>query len=58
MFSNISIPVFPGLIVKIMKKYQIPEGKNLGTKLKLIEDEWVKNNFEISDKQVDNIINN
>ena len=42
----------------IMKKYQIPEGKQLGIKLKMIEDEWVNNNFKISDQKVDHIINN
>ena len=26
-------------------------------KLKIIEKEWVKNNFKISDQQIDNIIN-
>jgi poly(A) polymerase len=41
-----------------MKKYEIPEGKQLGEKLKKIEKEWVKNNFKISDQQVENIINN
>ena len=42
----------------LMKKYEIPEGKQLGKKLRTIEEEWVKNNFKISDQQVDNIINN
>ena len=42
----------------LMKKYEIPEGKQLGEKLKIIEQEWVKNNFKISDEQVNNIINN
>ena len=37
----------------LMQKYRIPEGKHLGKKLKMIEEEWVKNDFEISDKQVD-----
>jgi len=27
-------------------------------KLKIIEEEWVKNNFQISDKQVSQIVNN
>ena len=40
----------------LMKKYKIQEGKQLGQKLKMIEDEWVKNNFIISDQQVDNIV--
>jgi len=39
-----------------MKKYKIQEGKQLGQKLKMIEDEWVKNNFKISDHQVENIV--
>ena len=41
-----------------MMKYNIPEGKQLGLKLKMIEEEWVKNNFQISDKKIDSIINN
>ena len=36
-----------------MKKYKIPEGKQLGKKLKMIEEEWVKNDFKITDQQVD-----
>ena len=40
-----------------MEKYQIPEGKNLGNKLKDIENEWVKNNFRLSEKQIEKIIN-
>ena len=42
----------------LMTKYKISEGKQLGVKLKMIEEEWVKNNFQISDQQVENIINN
>ena len=34
-----------------MSKYNIPEGKSLGEKLKIIEEEWVDNNFKISEKQ-------
>jgi|TARA_Y100000389_G_scaffold63615_1_gene59655 hypothetical protein len=39
-----------------MSKYKIPEGKQLGKKLKMIEEEWVKNNFKISDQQVEYIV--
>ena len=42
----------------LMTKYKVPEGKELGDKLKLIENEWVNNNFQISDKKLENIINN
>ena len=41
----------------LIKKYNILEGKQLGLKLKMIEEEWVKNNFQISDKRIDSIIN-
>ena len=40
-----------------MKKYKIQEGKYLGAKLKIIEEQWVDNNFQISDHQVDKIVN-
>ena len=42
----------------LMSKYNLSEGLSLGNKLKLIEKEWVENNFNISDQQVENIINN
>ena len=41
----------------LMTKYNITEGKTLGNKLKLIEDEWVNNNFKLSEKQIDKIVN-
>ena len=41
-----------------MKKYRISEGKQLGLKLKKIEEAWVNNNFNISDQQIDNIVQN
>jgi len=40
----------------LMKKYKIPEGKQLGLKLKMIEEEWVKNDFKISDKEINTIV--
>ena len=52
------LPVMPISADLLMKKFEIPEGKLLGKKLKTIEEEWVKNNFKISDQQVENIINN
>ena len=42
----------------LMKNYELKEGRELGQKLKEIEDEWVKNNFKISEKEVENIIYN
>ena len=40
----------------LMEKYEIPEGKNLGNKLKIIEEEWVNNNFQLTEKQINKII--
>ena len=40
----------------LMSKFQIPEGKTLGNKLKRIEETWVQNGFQISDKQVQQIV--
>ena len=57
-YNNKSIPIMPIGAEDLMKKYNISKGKQLGTKLKLIEDEWVKNNFNISEKQVNHIVNN
>ena len=53
-----TVPAMPVKADTLMKKYKILEGKNLGDKLKMIEEEWVKNNFKISNQQVENIINN
>ena len=41
-----------------MTEYNIPEGKELGVKLKKIEEKWVENNFEISKLEVQKIIKN
>ena len=56
-YENIKVPIMPISADLLMTKYEIPEGKQLGKKLKIIEQEWVKNNFKISDKQIDIIIN-
>ncbi len=56
-YKNNEVPKMPINADLLMKKYEIPEGKYLGEKLKMIEEEWVKNNFRISDQQIDNIIN-
>ena len=57
LFKNKDILDLPVGADTLMSKYKIPEGKQLGIKLKLIEQEWVKNNFKISDLEIDNIVN-
>ena len=50
------IPTMPIDANMIMSKYDIPEGKILGNKLKMIEENWVQNGFQISEKQIKKII--
>ena len=57
-FENKETPFMPVNADFLMKKYKIPAGKNLGDKLRLIEEKWVKNNFKISNEQVDSIVKN
>ena len=55
-YKNKVLPTFPISAKTIMAKYNIPEGKILGNKLKLIEETWVQNSFQISEKQIQKII--
>jgi poly(A) polymerase len=57
LFQSKILPTMPIGAKTLMEKYDIPEGKNLGNKLKLIEEEWVNNNFQLSSKQIERIIN-
>jgi len=56
--ENKEIPLMPLKAITLMKKYNISEGKKLGDKLKKIEESWVNNNFQISEEEVQKIINN
>ena len=56
LYKNKITPSLPVGADLLMAKYEIPEGRQLGSMLKLIEEEWIRNNFEISDKQIDNIV--
>ena len=56
-YQSKNLPSMPISAKLLMKKYQIPEGKSLGDKLKDIEEEWVNNNFNLSEKKIDEIIN-
>ena len=55
-YINKTKPIIPIGASELMEKYKIPEGKQLGLKLKLIEELWIKNNFKISDHQVEKIV--
>ena len=56
-FQSKVMPLMPIGAKILMNKYKIPEGKTLGVKLKMIEKEWVKNNFYISEKEIEKIVN-
>ncbi|MDC0452472.1 CCA tRNA nucleotidyltransferase [Candidatus Pelagibacter sp.] len=49
------IPTMPIGANTLMAKYNFPEGKILGNKLKMIEEAWVENGFTISEKNIQKI---
>ena len=57
LYKNKVKPTMPVKADILIKKYKIPEGKLLGDKLRLIEEEWVNNNFQISDQEIEIIAN-
>tara|TARA_B100000315_G_C14536917_1_gene568940 strand:- start:374 stop:1648 length:1275 start_codon:yes stop_codon:yes gene_type:complete len=58
LFKDMEPPLLPLRAITLITKYNIPEGKELGSKLKKIEEKWVDNNFKISEKEVQQIANN
>ena len=56
-FKDKKVPTLPLKAATLMTKYNIPEGKELGLKLKQIENKWIDNNFSISEKEVEKLIN-
>ena len=57
-FENKKIHSMPVTADMLIKKYNLSEGKQLGEKLRVIEEEWVKNSFRISNQQIENIVHN
>ena len=53
-FEKLERPKFPIKAKIIMEKYNMKESKELGEKLKYLENLWVENNFNISEKEVEN----
>ena len=49
-------PVFPITGKDLMQKYNLKEGRELGTILKNIEDVWIENNFKVSQKDIDKLV--
>ena len=40
----------------LMEKFDLKEGRLLGSILKEIEEQWLKNNFKISNNQIEDIV--
>jgi len=53
-FEKLEKPLFPIKAKIIMEKYNLKESKELGQKLKYLENLWVENSFNISEKEVEN----
>ena len=57
-FKEKEIPIMPFKASILIEKYQLIEGKELGKKLRIIEEVWASNNFNISEKEIQKIISN
>jgi len=57
-FQEKKIPVMPLKANILMEKYHVPEGRELGKKLKAIEDVWTNNDFQISTEEIQKIVSN
>ena len=51
-FKDKEVPIFPVKAKNLMEKYNIPEGKLLGVKLKKIEEKWIDGNFNVSEREI------
>ena len=56
-FSIKQIPIMPFNAKHLIDKFNFSEGKNLGNKLKTLEEAWVNNDFKLSETQIEKIIN-
>jgi tRNA nucleotidyltransferase/poly(A) polymerase len=57
-FKEKEAPVLPLKANMLKEKYHLLEGKELGKKLEAIEEVWVNNNFNISEKEIQKIVDN
>ena len=49
--TNYKIPKFP-ISGEFLKKHGYKTGKELGKKLKTLEEQWIKNNFVMEKKEI------
>ena len=57
-YTNKEIPIMPVKATDLMEKFKIPEGRSLGSKLKILEETWVQNGFIITERQINKVIKN
>ncbi len=55
-FLEFEIPVMPIKARDLIKKFDLKEGKLLGSILRDIEEHWLNNNFKISNNEIENIV--
>ena len=55
-FLEFEIPVMPIKARDLIEKFDLKEGKLLGSILKDIEEQWLNNNFKISNNEIENIV--
>ena len=55
-FNNQSPPVFPIKARELIGKYNLKEGRELGQKLRQIENLWIENDFKIQQKDIEKIV--
>ena len=55
-FIKFEIPVMPIKAKDLIEKFNLKEGKLLGLILKEVEEQWLNNNFKISNSQIEDII--
>ena len=57
-FKDKEAPIFPVKAKNLIEKYNMTEGKLLGSKLKKIEEKWISNDFKVSEKEVAQVLEN
>jgi len=55
-FLEFEIPVMPIKAKDLIEKFDLKEGKLLGSILREIEEQWLDNNFKISNNQIEDIV--
>ncbi len=55
-FLDFEIPIIPVQAKDLIKRFDLKEGKLLGLILKEIETQWLENNFQITNNQIEEIV--